>query len=97
MAEKSPVFLVTVGPAKIEIDTLKPKTARYEKAHEEEILRERDAIELFQKMSAEGSSGEGSYSFHSLETAKTFAMLYLKKRMEKLEDNLDDIQGYGAA
>ena len=95
MAKESPVFRVTVGPARIEIDTLEPKSARYEKAHEKEILRERDAIELFQNMSAEGSSGDGSYSFHSLDTAKTFAMLYLKNRMEKLEDNLDDIQGYG--
>ena len=58
------------------------------------ILRQRDAIERHQKLTASGDGLYGTYSFQFLDTAKTFAMLRLRAMDDAIQDNLDQLQAY---
>ena len=92
--ETSPIYNVVIRQNDVTINKLEPDQRGYAKANRDLILRERDAIELFQRRKTEGGDYDGTYSFRFLETAKTFAMLRLKTVEEEIEDSLDKVQTY---
>ena len=94
MSDKEPVFSVTINQQGVALRRIKPGRPGYKKARKAAIIRQRDAIELFQKTKAAGHRFESRYSFHFLETAKTFAMLRLLAMEHAIQDNLDRIQAY---
>ncbi len=94
MAAASPIFNVIIDKKGITLKKIKSGRAGYDKAKKNVILRERDAIELFQNTKAAEKDIEGVYSFQFLETAKTFAMLHLKVKEDEVANNLDHIQAY---
>ena len=87
------LFQVTVDADGVVLQKLKRKHAGYRKARKSAVLRQRDAIELFRKLKAR-KSFSGTYAFHFLETARTFALLRLQARQGELQDNLDRILAY---
>ena len=91
-----PIYNVIVDQQGVRLEALAPGSAKFRKAAKQVILRQRDAIERFQKLKAEGKSFEGEHSFQFLDTAKTFAMLRLRQMQRMVEDNLDRVQSYGA-
>lgn len=90
---KAPLYLVTVRDALVSIDAIEPGADRYAAAEESVIYRERDAIELHREATAD-SAASGSWSFASLENAKSFALLHMKTIEQRVADNLDWIQAY---
>jgi len=90
----APIFNVIVDEKSIVLEKIEPKHSGYRKASKNLILRQRDAIEHFQKLKAEGGSFAGTHSFQFLDTAKTFAMLRLRAMEHQIQDNLDRIQSY---
>ena len=94
MSNRAPIFNVIVDEKSIVLEKIEPKHAGYAKAVKNLILRQRDAIEHFQKLKAEGSSFKGTHSFQFLDTAKTFAMLRLRAMEHQIQDNLDRVQSY---
>jgi hypothetical protein len=89
-----PIFQVTIDAKGVVLRRLKRKHAGYRKAAKRAIIRQRDAIELFRKLNAAGKGFDGSYSFHFLETARSFAMLRLQAKQSEVQDNLDRVLAY---
>ena len=79
------------------LEKIKPGRPGYRKASKAVILRQRDAIERYQKLKAAGDSFHGTYSFQFLDTAKTFALLSLRAMENAIQDNLDRVQAYDGA
>jgi len=94
VTDRAPIFNVIIDEKSIALEKIEPKNQRYRKVSKEVILRQRDAIERFQKLKAEGGSFVGTHSFQFLDTAKTFAMLRLRAMEQDIQDNLDRIQSY---
>lgn len=94
MTDKTPIFNVIIDAKGVALKKIEPGSPGYRKASKDLILRQRDAIERFQKLRAEGGGFDGTYSFQFLDTAKTFAMLRLRATEREVQDNLDRIQTY---
>lgn len=94
MTDNSPIFKVTIDAKGVALEKIEPGQPGYRKAGKGVILRQRDAIELYQKLKAAGAGFEGSHSFQFLDTAKTFAMLRLRAMEHEIQDNLDQVQAY---
>ena len=95
MTDSAPIFTVTIDAKGVSLATIEPGRPGYRKAGKDVILRQRDAIELYQKLKAAGDSFHGTHSFQFLDTAKTFAMLRLRAMEHEIQDNLDRVQSYG--
>ncbi|HEX9788570.1 MAG TPA: hypothetical protein VGB09_11115 [Candidatus Binatia bacterium] len=90
----SPIFNVIIDSKGVTLRKIKPGRPGYSGAKKKVILRQRDAIELFQRLKAADNGLEGVFSFQFLDTAKTFAMLFLEMMEQEIEDNLDRVQTY---
>ena len=97
MTDKSPIFNVIIDAKGVALEKIEPGRPGYRKASKGVILRQRDAIERYQKLKASGDSFHGTHSFQFLDTAKTFAMLRLRAMEHELQDNLDQVQAYDGA
>jgi hypothetical protein len=97
VTDRAPIFSVTIDAKGVHLEKIEPGRTGYSKASKNLILRQRDAIELYQKLKAAGDSFHGSYSFQFLDTAKTFAMLRLRAMELEIQDNLDRVQAYDGA
>ena len=97
MTDKSPIFNVIIDAKGVALEKIEPGRPGYRKASKGVILRQRDAIELYQKLKAAGDSFQGTHSFQFLDTAKTFAMLRLRAMEHEIQDNLDRVQTYDGA
>ena len=71
MTESAPIFTVTIDAKGVSLAKIEPGRPGYRKAGKDVILRQRDAIELYQKLKAAGDSFHGTHSFQFLDTAKT--------------------------
>ena len=85
---------VIIDAKGVALEKVVPGRPGYRKASKSVILRQRDAIELYQKLKAAGDGFVGSYSFQFLDTAKTFAMLRLRSMEHEIQDNLDHVQAF---
>lgn len=94
MTDNAPIFNVIIDAKGVALEKIKPGRPGYRKAKKDLILRQRDAIELYQKLKGAGDRVDGVYSFQFLDTAKTFAMLRLVAMEHEIHDNLDRIQAY---
>lgn len=94
MSDRAPIFKVIIDAKGVVLQRVKRKRPDYRKTKKRAILRQRDAIELFRKLKAAGKGFDGTYAFHFLETARTFAMLRLQARESETQDNLDRILAY---
>jgi len=90
----SRLFKVTVDAKGVSLETLKRGKRGFRQARKRAILRQRDAIELFQRIRKLRDAKAGSYTFHFLDTARTFALLQLQAKQAALQDNLDRILAY---
>ena len=97
MTDKSPIFNVIIDAKGVALEKIEPGRPGYRKASKATILRQRDAIERYQKLKASGDSFHGTHSFQFLDTAKTFAMLRLRAMEHEIQDNLDQVQAYDGA
>lgn len=97
MTAKDPIFKVTISPKGVALDRIKRGSAGYRKAKKSAIMRQRDAIELFRKLNGSRRRISGSYTFHFLDTARTFAMLYLQSKASEIQDNLNRVLAYDAS
>ena len=97
MTDKSPIFNVIIDAKGVALEKIEPGRPGYRKASKGVILRQRDAIERYQKLKASGDSFHGTHSFQFLDTAKTFAMLRLRAMEHEFQDNLDQVQAYDGA
>lgn len=94
MTDSDPIFNVIIDAKGVALRKIEPGRAGYRKASKGVILRQRDAIERYQKLKAAGDSFDGTYSFKFLDTAKTFAMLRLRAMDHEIQDNLDRVQAF---
>jgi hypothetical protein len=94
VTDSAPIFNVIIDAKGVALKKIKPGRPGYRKASKGVILRQRDAIERYQKLKAAGGRSHGTYSFQFLDTAKTFAMLHLRAREHEILDNLDQVQAY---
>jgi hypothetical protein len=94
MTDKPVMINVTIDGLQASMRSIKPGKRGYEKARKNMILRERDAIALFNQLATQGQTLDGAYSFQSLDMAKTFAFLHLKSIEHQIATNLDLVQGY---
>ncbi|MBE0612860.1 MAG: hypothetical protein IH604_04250 [Burkholderiales bacterium] len=94
MTESAPIYNVIIDAKGVALERIEPGRPGYKKASKDAILRQRDAIERYQKLKAAGDSFQGTYSFQFLDTAKTFAMLRLRATEHAIQDNLDKVQAY---
>ena len=94
MTKPAPIFNVIIDAKGVTLEKVEPGRPGYKKANKQMILRQRDAIERYQKLKAEGDSFQGVHSFQFLDTAKTFAMLRLRAMEHQIQDNLDRVQSY---
>ena len=94
MTDNAPIYNVIIDAKGVAFEKLEPGRPGYRKASKELILRQRDAIERYQKLKASGDAFNGTYSFQFLDTAKTFAMLRLRGMEHEIQDNLDRVQAY---
>ena len=94
MSDKEPIFSVIINARGVALRRIKPGRSGYRKARKTMIIRQRDAIDLYQKSKAAGDKFGGRYSFRFLDTAKTFAMLRLLAMEHAIQDNLDRVQAY---
>ena len=94
MAASEPIFSVIIDAKGVTLEKIKPGRPGYGKASKGLILRQRDAIERYQKLKGAGGRFPGTYSFLFLDTAKTFAMLRLRAMDNEIQDNLDRVQAY---
>ena len=94
MSDNAPIFNVIINAKGVTVEKIKPGRSGYRKASKGVILRQRDAIERYQKLKAAGGRFDGIYSFQFLDTAKTFAMLRLEGLEQEIQDNLDRVQAY---
>ena len=97
MTDSAPIFNVIIDAKGVAVEKIKPGRPGYRKASKGVILRQRDAIERYQKLKASGDSFHGTHSFQFLDTAKTFAMLRLRAMEHEIQDNLDQVQAYDGA
>jgi len=97
VTDKSPIFNVIIDAKGVALEKIEPGRPGYRKASKGVILRQRDAIERYQKLKASGDSFHGTHSFQFLDTAKTFAMLRLRAMEHEFQDNLDQVQAYDGA
>jgi hypothetical protein len=97
VTDKTPIFNVTIDANGVNLKKIEPGRPGYRKASKDVILRQRDAIELYQKLQASPDGFQGAYSFQFLDTARTFAMLRLRAAEHEVQDNLDRIQAYNAS
>jgi hypothetical protein len=97
VTDSAPIFNVIIDAKGVALVKIKPGRPGYRKAAKNVILRQRDAIERYQKLKAAGDGYHGAYSFQFLDTAKTFAMLCLRMMEHGIQDNLDQIQAYDGA
>ena len=94
MTDSAPIFSVIIDAKGVALEKIKPGRPGYRKASKGVILRQRDAIERYQKLKAAGNGFNGTYSFQFLDSAKTFAMLGLRAMEHRILDNLDQVQTY---
>ena len=95
MTDRAPIYNVIIDAKGVTLEKIEPGRPGYGKASKGVILRQRDAIERYQKLKAAGGEGfQGSHSFQFLDTAKTFAILRLRAMEHAIQDNLDRVQGY---
>ncbi len=94
VSDNAPIFNVIINAKGVTVEKIKPGRPGYRKASKRVILRQRDAIERYQKLKAAGDGFNGVYSFQFLDTAKTFAMLRLEAMEQEIQDNLDRVQAY---
>jgi hypothetical protein len=94
---QGPIYNVIVDQQGVRLERLEPGGAKHRKASKQVILRQRDAIERFQRLKSEGGRFDGVHSFQFLDTARTFAMLRLRAMQHDIEDNLDRVQSYDNA
>jgi len=92
--KRAPIFKVIVDAKGVTLKRIKRGRPGYRKARKRAIIRQRDAIELFRKLKTAGKGFDGSYAFHFLETARTFAMLRLQAKERAIQDNLDQVLAY---
>ena len=97
MTAKDPIFKVTIDAKGVALDRIKRGGAGYRKAKKSAIMRQRDAIELFRKLHGSRKRFSGSYTFHFLDTARTFAMLCLQAKASEIQDNLNRVLTYDAS
>lgn len=97
MTDSTPIFNVIIDAKGVALEKIEPGRPGYRKASKSVILRQRDAIERYQKLKAAGDSFHGTYSFQFLDTAKTFAVLSLRTMENGIQDNLDRVQAYDGA
>ena len=97
MTDSAPIFNVIIDANGVALEKIKPGRPGYRKASKGLILRQRDAIERYQKLKAAGRRFPGTYSFQFLDTAKTFAMLCLRVMEHQIQDNLDRVEAYDGA
>ena len=93
MADRAPIFSVTIDARNVGLKKIGPRRRAFRKARKKVILRQRDAIELFRKLKTSGKFN-GVYHFQSADSAKTFAMLRLHAMEQEIQDNLDRVQAY---
>jgi len=94
VTDSAPIFNVIIDATGVALEKLEPGRPGYRKASKALILRQRDAIELYQKLKAAGDSFHGTHSFQFLDTAKTFATLRLRAMDHAIQDNLDQVMAY---
>lgn len=94
MADRNPIFSVTVDANGVAIRKIDPKDRSYRKAAQDAILRQRDAIELFRKLKASRRRIGGVYCFHFLDSARTFALLRLQMLEGEVQDNFDRVLAF---
>ena len=97
MTDSAPIFNVIIDAKGVALEKIEPGRPGYRKAIKDVILRQRDAIEHYQKLKTAGEGFHGTYSFQFLDTAKTFAMLLLRAMDHAIQDNLDQLQAYDGA
>lgn len=97
MTDNTPIFNVIIDAKGVVLEKVEPGRPGYRKASKGVILRQRDAIERYQKLKAAGENFYGTHSFQFLDTAKTFAMLRLRTIEHEIQDNLDQVQAYDGA
>ena len=86
------MFNVSIEGLRASMRSVKPGKRGYDKARKNAILRERDAIALFNQLATQGKTLDGVYSFQSLDIAKTFALMHLKSLEHQIAGNLDRVQ-----
>jgi len=94
VSDRKPIFKVVINAQGVALEKIKQGRPGYRKARKRAILRQRDAIELFRKLKKGGKGAVGTYTFHFLETARTFAMLRLQARFREIQVNLDRVLTY---
>lgn len=94
MTHRAPIFKVVVDSKGVALEKIKQGRPDYRKARKGAILRQRDAIELFRKLKTVRKGFNGSYTFHFLDTARTFAMLHLQAKEREIQENLDRVLAY---
>jgi len=94
MKDQPVMFVVTLEGLQATMRSIKPGKRGYDRARKNVILRERDAIALYNQLATQGQGMDGDYSFQSLDIAKTFAFLHLQSIAHLVADNLDEVQGY---
>lgn len=94
MSDRGPIFKVIVNAKGVALEKIKRGRPGFRKAKKSAILRQRDAIELFRKLKTARKGFKGSYAFHFLDTARTFAMLHLQAKEREIQDNLDRVLAY---
>lgn len=92
--ENTAIYSVTVNSMSVDLRKIEPGRPGYAKARKTVVLRQRDAIELYQRLKAGGKGFDGVYNFQFLDTAKTFALLRLESMEHAVQDNLDRVQAY---
>ena len=97
MTDSAPIFNVIIDAKGVALEKIEPGRPGYRKASKGLILRQRDAIERYQKLKAASDGFHGTYSFQFLDTARTFAMLRLRAMEHEIQDNLDQVQTYDGA
>ena len=97
MADRNPIFSVTIDANGVAIAKVDPKDRIYRQAVKSAILRQRDAIELFRKLKASRRRFNGVYCFQFLDSARTFALLRLQMQEGEVQDNLDHVLAFGSA
>jgi len=92
MNDRPAMFNVTIEGLQATMRSIKPGKRGYDSALKNVILRERDAIALYNQLLTQGRTLDGVYSFESLDIAKTFAFLHLKSIERQIATNLDRVQ-----
>ena len=94
MTDNAHIFNVIIDAKGVALEKIEPGRPGYRKASKSAILRQRDAIEHYQKLKVAAGGFHGTYSFQFLDTAKTFAMLSLRAIEHEIQNNLDRVLSY---